>query len=201
MSFAPTNLGTSGTVQPGWGWSGVSKLASCSEAHFEHVVAMLPAAESSDEKIAAELVGLCAHFHGWLHQDEFGPSRGKQTAALRAHIKLVRELCRQLRKGTSLSRGRLDAALRNSNDGLSPVVAVLGDAAADVESDLQNKGASNQDIGWFSRVRSCAGTLFTQIETTNYYCGLIVRRVVSAAFCTMDQDDRSSVFQAATCRC
>ena len=44
------------------------------------------------------------------------------------------------------------------------MVAALGDAAADVESALQITSATNQDIGWFSRVRSCAGTLFAQIE-------------------------------------
>ena len=133
-------------AQPRWGWSGVSKLTRRDqELLVGGLVAMLPATKSSRAEVVAQLIELRARFHGWLHQDEFGPRRGEQTAALRAHIKLVRELCRQLRKGTSLSQGRLDAALRNSNDGLSPVVAVLGEAAADVESDLQNKGASNQD--------------------------------------------------------
>jgi hypothetical protein len=100
-----------------------------------------------------------------IHQDEFGPRRGEQTAALRAHIRLVRELCQQLKKGTSRSRDGFDAALRNSNDRLSPAVAALGAAAAHVESALQITGASNPDIGWFSRVGSCAATLFAQIET------------------------------------
>src|SRR5258708_3348191 len=29
-------------------------------------------------------------FSGWLHEDEFGPRRCEKTAALRAHIKLIR---------------------------------------------------------------------------------------------------------------
>jgi hypothetical protein len=166
MISAPTKSAKSRPAQPRWGWSGVSKLARRDqELLVEHLVAMLPATKSSPAEVVAQLVELCARFPGWLHQDEFGPRRGEQTAALRAHIKLVRELCQQLRKGTSRSRHRLDAALRNSNDGLSPVVAALGEAAADVESALQITSSKNQDIGWFSRVRSCAETLFEKIET------------------------------------
>jgi hypothetical protein len=166
MSSAPTKSGKAGTIQPRWGWSGVSKLTGRDqELHVEHLVAMLPATKSSSSEVVAQLVELRAHFHGWLHQDEFGPSRGEQTAALRAHIKLVRELCQQLNKGKPRSRDRLDAALRTSNDGLSPAVAALGAAAADVESALQITGASNADIGWFSEVRRCARSLSEQIET------------------------------------
>jgi hypothetical protein len=166
MSSAPTKSGKAGTIQPRWGWSGVSKLIRRDqELHVEHLVAMLPATKSSRADVVAQLVDLRARFHGWLHQDEFGPRRGEQTAALRAHIKLVRELCQLLQKGRSRSRDRIDAALRNSNDGLSPTVAALGEAAANVESELQIAGASNPDIGWFSRVRRCAGRLSEQIET------------------------------------
>jgi hypothetical protein len=166
MISAPTKSARSRPAQPRWGWSGVSKLTRRDqELHVEHLAAMLPATKSSRAEVVAQLVELRARFHGWLHQDEFGPRRGEQTAALRAHIKLVRELCQQLKNGTSRSRDRLDAALRNSNDGLSPAVAALGEAAAHVESALQITGASNPYIGWFSRVRSCAATLFAQIET------------------------------------
>jgi hypothetical protein len=166
MISAPTKSAKSRPAQPRWGWSGVSKLArGDQELHVEHLVAMLPATKASPAEVVAQLVELCARFPGWLHQDEFGPRRGEQTAALRAHIKLVRALCQQLRKGTSRSRHWLDAALRHSNDGLSPVVAALGDAAAEVESALQIAGASNPDMGWLSRVRRCARTLSEQIET------------------------------------
>jgi hypothetical protein len=152
-------------AQPRWGWSGVSKLTRRNqESLVGGLVAMLPATKSSRAEVVAQLVELRARLHGWLHQDEFGPRRGEQTAALRAHIKLVRELCQLLQKGRSRSRDRIDAALRNSNDGLSLTVAALGEAAADVESELQIAGASNPDIGWFSGVRRCARTLSEQIE-------------------------------------
>jgi hypothetical protein len=175
MISAPTKSAKSRPAQPRWGWSGVSELKRPNqeshlqkrpdqESHLQQLVAMLPTMKSGDAQVLAQLVELRARFHGWLHQDEFGPRRGEQTAALRAHIKLVRQLCQRLNKGKSRSRDRLDAALRSSNDGLSPAVAALGEAAVDVESALQITSATNQDIGWFSRVRSCAGTLFAQIE-------------------------------------
>lgn len=166
MVSAPTKSAKSRPAQPRWGWSGVSELKRPDqESHFQQLVAMLPTMKSSRAEVVAQLVELRAHFHGWLHQDEFGPRRGEQTAALRAHIKLVGELCQLLQKGRSRSRDRIDAALRNSNDGLSPTVAALGEAAANVESELQIAGASNPDIGWFSGVRRCARSLSEQIET------------------------------------
>src|SRR5260370_17469876 len=116
MVSAPTKSVKSRPAQRRWGWSGVSKLArSDQELHVEHLVAMLPATKSSPAEVVAQLVELCARFPGWLHQDEFGPRRGEQTAALRAHIKLVRELCQHLRKRTSRSRHRLYSPLPTSN--------------------------------------------------------------------------------------
>jgi hypothetical protein len=176
MVSAPTKSAKSRPAQPRWGWSGVSELKRPvqeshlqkrpdQESHLQQLVAMLPTMKSGEAQVLVQLVELRARFHRWLHQDEFGPRRGEQAAALRAHIKLVRELCRLLQKRRSRSWDGLDAALRNSNDGLSPVVAALGDAAADVESALQIAGASNPDMGWLSRVRRCARTLSEQIET------------------------------------
>jgi hypothetical protein len=168
MISAPTKSAKSRPAQPRWGWNGVSKLKRPDqESHLQQLVAMLPTMKSGDAQVLAQLVELRARFHRWLHQDEFGPRRGEQTAALRAHIKLVRELCRLLQKRRSRSWDGLDAAIRNSNDGLSPVVAALGDAAADVESALQIAGASNPDMGWLSRVKRCARTLSEQIETVD----------------------------------
>jgi hypothetical protein len=125
---------------------------------------MLPAAKSSPAEIVAKLIDLRARFHGWLHQDEFGPSRGEQTAALKAHIKSVRQLCQRLAKGSPGDRTRLDAALRNNNDSFSTAIAMLGEAVAHVQSALQIDGAPAPDICWISRLMGCAETLLMQIE-------------------------------------
>jgi hypothetical protein len=165
MNSAPTKSGKAGTTQPRWGWSGVSELKRPDqESHLQQLVAMLPTMKSGDAQVLAQLVELRARFHGWLHQDEFGPRRGEQTAALRAHIKLVRELCQQLKKGTSRSRDRLDAALRTRSDQLSPMMDALSEAATEVDSTLQRAGASEREILWFSRVKNCAGELLKQLQ-------------------------------------
>jgi hypothetical protein len=154
MISAPTKSAKSRPAQPCWGRNGVSKLTRRDQG-LHDLAAMLPATKSSRAEIVAQLVELRARFHGWLHQDEFGPRRGEQTAAVRAHIKLVRELCRRLNERKSRSRDRLDAALRSSNDGRSPAVAALGEAAVDVESALQITSATNQDIGQSLRAPHC----------------------------------------------
>ena len=134
------------------------------DVHVEHLVAMLPATKSSPAEIIVRLIDLRSCFHGWLHQDEFGPSRGEQTAALKAHIKSVRQLCQLLAKGSLGDRTRLDAELRNNNDGFSPALAVLDDAVAHVQSALQIEGAPAPDIYWVSRLMGCAEKLQVQIE-------------------------------------
>jgi hypothetical protein len=125
---------------------------------------MLPAAKSSPAEIVAWLIDLRARFHGWLHQDEFGPRQGEQTAALKAHIKSVRQLCQLLAKGSLGDRTRLDAALRNNNDGFSAAIAVLDEAVARVQSALQIEGAPAPDIYWVSRLMGCAEKLLMQME-------------------------------------
>ena len=131
MIHAPTNAATNGPALPRWGWSGVSKRTQHGQdVQVEQLVAVLPATKSSTAEIVAGLVHLRARFAVWLHQDEFGPGRGEQVAALKAHIKSVRHLCRQLSKGSLGYRTRLDAALRNGIDGFSPALAALGEAAS-----------------------------------------------------------------------
>ena len=84
---APTKSAKSRPAQPRWGWSGVSELKRPDqESHLQQLVAMLPTMKSGEAQVLAQLVELRARFHGWLHQDEFGPRRGEQAAALRAHI-------------------------------------------------------------------------------------------------------------------
>jgi hypothetical protein len=67
MISAPTKSGKAGTIQPRWGWSGVSELKrSDQERHVEHLAAMLPATKSDRAEVVAQLAELRARFHGWL---------------------------------------------------------------------------------------------------------------------------------------
>jgi hypothetical protein len=163
MSSAATKSRKVGSAQPRRGWSGVSKLPRPDQkSHLRQLVATLPQTKSGDAAVLACLADLRARFHGWLHQDEFGPSRGEQTAALRQLIKSIGKLCELLKKGPFRSRARLDAALRSGSDLSSP--EALSVATTEVESALQHAGASDREILWFSRLKSYAEELLKQLH-------------------------------------
>jgi hypothetical protein len=149
-----------------WGWSGVSKLERRNgELRLQHLVAMLPKKQSGDAAVLAHFIEFRARFDGWLHQDEFGPSRGEQTAALRALRRSVRELLKLLENGTPRSRDRLDAGIRQSTDALSTPVALLGEAAMEIGDALVIAGAKKAGIGWLSKLACRAQRLAQQIAT------------------------------------
>ena len=83
-----------------WNWAGVEVLNVKNEdAHLRQLVAMFPSKSSSDEEIAAYLIGLRARFQRWLHQNEFGPDRRQRTATLRALIESIQRLDKHLNRG------------------------------------------------------------------------------------------------------
>src|SRR6516162_11030782 len=100
-------------TKPCWWWSGVETLHFSEQTSLRPLLAMLPAKQSSDDQILAFLVDLRARFQRWLHQDEFGPTRAQQTAALRALTKSLLGLQRHLIKSSTRIKGRLDAARKN----------------------------------------------------------------------------------------
>jgi hypothetical protein len=165
MSSAPTKSQKAGSGQPRWGWSGVSSLPHRDpESLLTLLVAMLPTTKSGDAAVLAYLVDLRARFHGWLHQDEFGPSRGEQTAALRRLLKSVGTLCELLKEGTSQSRRRLDAALLSEADQPSQIAEALSMATSEIEYALRHTGASDRDRLWFSRLKNSAEALQKQLH-------------------------------------
>jgi hypothetical protein len=159
MSPAATKSGKAGSGQPRWGWSGVSRPNQPDqESNLQQLMALLPTKKSGDAAVLAHLVELRGRFHGWLHQDEFGPSRREQTAALRRLLKTVGKLCELLKKGTVRSRARLDAALRSGIDPSSQMVEALSVAATDVPA------SSGQEILWFSRLKKHVEALLSQMH-------------------------------------
>ena len=83
-------------TKPCWWWSGVETLNFSEQTNLRPLLAMLPAKQSSDDQILASLADLRARFQRWLHQDEFGPTRRQQTAALRALKKSIHTLQQRL---------------------------------------------------------------------------------------------------------
>jgi hypothetical protein len=152
-------------TKPCWSWNGADALNFSGQTKdFKRLMAMLPAKQSPDEQISAFLVYLRARFQRWLHQDEFGPTRRQQTAALRALKKSLQTLQRQLAKGARSQREQLDATLRR-NDRLAPPLERIYEAASDLGLDHQISAASNQKIDWASEIKTCAETTMAQSQS------------------------------------
>ena len=103
--------------KPSWGWSGAVPLDfSRQDTGLRHLVGMLPTKISSDTQIMIFLDDLRARFKRWLHQDEFGPGRRQQTAALRALMKSLQTLRKLITKDSPRLSELIDAKLRELND-------------------------------------------------------------------------------------
>jgi len=149
-------------TKPCWWWSGVETLNFSEQTNLRPLLAMLPAKQSSDDQILAFLIDLRARFQRWLHQDEFGPTRGQQTAALRAFKKSIQTLQRQLAKGAPSQREALDAVLRSGSDCSAAPLERIYEAASDLERDLRISDESNRKIDWAAKIKACAETTMAQ---------------------------------------
>jgi hypothetical protein len=93
-------------AKPCWAWTGVAELVfSGQDSRLRDLVTLLPAKRSTNEQVVAYLVDLGAHFQKWLYQDEFGPNRGQETAALRVLNEVVRVIAKASPKGLVSSEG------------------------------------------------------------------------------------------------
>jgi hypothetical protein len=83
-----------GTAEPRWVWSGVAPIIApqLSTTTVKRLLTHLLSHRTPIKQIRSELRALGARYHRYLHQDEFGPSRAEQTAALRmltTHFQLL----------------------------------------------------------------------------------------------------------------
>jgi hypothetical protein len=70
---------------------------------FAYAVSLLPAKSSSDHELQEKLRKIAVRLRRQLRQDDWGPSRGDQTAALRQILKQISALKRAIER---LSRSR-----------------------------------------------------------------------------------------------
>jgi hypothetical protein len=152
-------------TKPCWSWSGAEALDFARKTHdLERLVAMLPEKKLSTDEILTFLVDLRARFQRWMHQDEFGPTRQQQTAALRALKKSLQTLQRQLAKGTLSQREQLDTTLRAGNHLSATVLERLYEGADDLERHLRASDASNQKIKWALKIKTEAEQTMAQSQ-------------------------------------
>jgi hypothetical protein len=151
--------------KPRWFWTGVNPLEGMEDdSRLRELVAMLPARKSSDREILAYLVDLRAHFRRWMHQDESGPDRGEQTAALRALMKSCRALQKHLLQRSSTFKAPLDATLRARSNPNSLVLEAFYEAAGDVAQEWRSNGASHRDTVWIAQLQDRVYELMVQSQ-------------------------------------
>jgi hypothetical protein len=134
------------------------------KSRVEHLVALLPAKKSDRKQLVANFIEMRQRFRRWLEQDEFGPSRKRHTAYLRALTRTVRTLQQQFAKGPRRLRARLDTFLRDKSDPSNPIMHSLFDAAAAVREDLQAAGATTRERAWVTRVQHSVENLIVQSQ-------------------------------------
>jgi hypothetical protein len=100
-----------------------------------------------------------------MHQDEFGPDRGKQTAALRALMKSCRALQKHLLQRSSTFKTPLDATLRARNNPNSLVLEAFYEAAGDVAQEWQINGTPHRDTVWIAQLRDRVYELMVRSQT------------------------------------
>ena len=165
-------MGASEKQKPRWYWSGVMPLDGMEDdSRLRELVAMLPARKSSDREILTYLVDLRARFPRWMHQDEFGPDRGEQTAALRALMKSCRALQKHLVQRSSTFKAPLDATLRARNNPNSLVLEALYEAAGDVAQEWRSNGASHRDTVWIAQLQDRVYELMVQSQALDTNTG------------------------------
>jgi hypothetical protein len=151
-------------AQPRWLWTGVEALTpNDDDSQLRLVVAMLHSRRSGDEEILSRLIELRARFPRWLHQDEFGPSRAQQAAAVRTLMKSINKLRKQLRIGSGEQRRHLDAVLRDRNVPASTIMEAIYEAAIDAERCLRMAKAPQSQIDWTFKLQECADSLMAHL--------------------------------------
>jgi hypothetical protein len=139
------------TATARFGWSGVEKLVRPRgiRRRLRDVILLLPHRRSTITALTEELLGLGAHYHRNLRQDEFGPTRAQQIAALRYVLLCLGSLIFKLRHVPARLRAILSGEFARRIASL-PVLPFddemlerLYEAASDLECAL-----TRRNLGW-----------------------------------------------------
>ena len=140
------------TATARFGWSGVEKLVRPRgiRRRLRDVILLLPHRRSTITALTEELLGLGAHYHRNLRQDEFGPTRAQEIAALRYVLLCLGSLIFKLRHVPARLRAILSGEFARGIASL-PVLPFddemlerLYEAASDLECALTRRNLGNQ---------------------------------------------------------
>jgi hypothetical protein len=152
-----------------WNWTGVAPLIfDGQDVRLRRLVSEeFPETKLSHSEIVTYLVDLGARFERWLHQDEFGPTRQQQAAAVHELMKAAQTLQKQFAKGPPSLKSSFDTMLRHCNDPSNTVLEALFEAAVDLEHCLSSSKAPRFHLGWASRLRECVNSLIALSHVTD----------------------------------
>lgn len=154
-------------MEPAWGWSGVKRITFREPAEIRSLLQLLPSKTAPADDLIPFLADLAGRFPRWLHQDEFGPSRAHQTAALRALRRSLKLLDSELARLTPLRRDWLDGKLKVAVDPSFSMLWAFHDATDWIAADLKRTGARGSR--WVTQLlkRSQTATLQVDLLDTN----------------------------------
>src|SRR5262249_24323718 len=165
-----------GRVEPLWGWSGVDELkySARSRKQLKSIVDMLPIRKSSKRYLAQELQYLGGKYRRYLHQDEFGPTRAQQSAAVRGFMEQLDLLSSQLRSLSDQLREELTVEFEDLNqfDATSALDQNAWLQLLQASLDLRRKLSSNSRLADFRQIEDLTVTveytanLLSSLDTT-----------------------------------
>jgi hypothetical protein len=77
------------TAGRGWSGAAIIREPTWAKDQLNSASVLLPGIHSSPDQIVDQLLALGGRYHRYLHQDEFGPKRGEQIAALRDQLRIL----------------------------------------------------------------------------------------------------------------
>jgi hypothetical protein len=164
-----------GAAKARWGWSGVAAIIqpSLSDEQIRSLTILLPSRQSSLEQIVAKIIYFGGKYRRYLHQDEFGPTRAEQMAALRTLMDQLNLVRTQLTNLSENIRLRLSDELscQESRPSCSwlddAILEQLYEAAIDLERGLRHENAPQdaRAVGELGQLALNAYMFLTAIDT------------------------------------
>jgi hypothetical protein len=147
----------SGTARPRWIWSGAAIRPDLSKQtdQVSKAAALLPSHHSTNDQIVMSLLQLGSRYHRYVQQDELGPTRVEQTAALRSLLDQLDALETRLEGLPQPLRLQLSENLEQC-DGLTCAPSALYESHLVDQTALECLWEAANDVG---RIATDAGAI------------------------------------------
>jgi hypothetical protein len=169
------------TARARWGFDGIAEIVAprWAQEDLEAVARLLPKCCRPIEVIVADFLDIGGHYHRYLHQDEFGPTRAERMAALReilgsldSLLALLKDLPSDLRSALLESQSDYAAQppaidLFESYLGGRTVIEALSEAAMDFGRALARTGKA-AEAALVANIRDTAETTLFLLRALDF---------------------------------